>query len=205
MNKIYHLEKIETPRLIIRPVQLGDAVPLNRAVNHSLTLLQQWQPWANDPSLQATQDFVQHGVTSWKTPGSSDFPMTIIHQENNKIIGASGYNDRSDPKEGVYDIGYWLDIDYQGQGLVTEYVNALSRFALLELNAKKVVICMNVENIKSIAIAKRLSFSQTGTDVNQQCGQHYIFSCSDTKKLPDLKFICIYHDESHHDESKFEL
>ena len=196
MNKIYHLEKIETPRLIIRPVQLGDEVPLNHAVNNSLVLLQQWQPWANDPSLQATRDFIQRGVASWKTPGSSDFPMTIIHQADNKIIGASGYNERSHPKEGVYDIGYWLDIDYQGQGLVTEYVNALSRFALLELNAKKVVICISVENIKSIAVAKRLNFSKTGTDVNQQCGKHYIFSCSDTKQLPDLKFLCIYHDES---------
>ena len=40
MNKIYKLRQIETPRLLIRPVQLGDEYPLNKAVNNSLELLQ---------------------------------------------------------------------------------------------------------------------------------------------------------------------
>ena len=56
MNKFYTLKQIETPRLIIRPVQLGDEIQLNQAVNNSLESLQQWMPWANDPSLETTRD-----------------------------------------------------------------------------------------------------------------------------------------------------
>ena len=41
MNKFYTLKQIETPRLIIRPVQLGDEIQLNQAVNNSLKSLQQ--------------------------------------------------------------------------------------------------------------------------------------------------------------------
>jgi len=84
--------------------------------------------------------------------------MVVIHKADQKIIAASGYNDRSNPQAGIYEIGYWLDIDYQGQGLVTEYVNALTRYVLEELNAKKILICIQGENIKSIAVAKRLNF-----------------------------------------------
>lgn len=62
MNKFYTLKQIETPRLIIRPVQLGDEIQLNQAVNNSLESLQQWMPWANDPSLETTRDFIQKGV-----------------------------------------------------------------------------------------------------------------------------------------------
>lgn len=61
-EKIYALKQIETPRLIIRPVQLGDEVAINKAVNNSLKPLQKWQPWAKDPSIDATREFVQRGV-----------------------------------------------------------------------------------------------------------------------------------------------
>ena len=59
---IYTLNKIETSRLIIRPVQLGDEIPLNKAINHSLEILKEWMPWAKDPSIEATRSFIQHGV-----------------------------------------------------------------------------------------------------------------------------------------------
>lgn len=113
MNKIYKLKQIETPRLRIRLVQLGDEYPLNQAVNHSLALLQKWQPWAKDPSIEATRDFVQRGVFAWESGSVVDFPMVVIHKEDNKIIAASGYNDRSDVIHALYEIGYWCDVDYQ--------------------------------------------------------------------------------------------
>lgn len=47
MIKAYNLKQIETPRLIIRPVELGDETQLNQAVNNSLESLQRWMPWAN--------------------------------------------------------------------------------------------------------------------------------------------------------------
>ena len=56
---IYKLKQIETPRLIIRPVQLGDEIELNKLVNNSIGLLQKWIPWANDPSIEATRAMVQ--------------------------------------------------------------------------------------------------------------------------------------------------
>ena len=96
MNEIYKLKQIETPRLLIRPVQLGDEYPLNKAVNNSLELLQKWQPWAKDPSIEATRGFVQRGVFAWESGSVVDFSMVVIHKEDNKIIAASGYNDRTD-------------------------------------------------------------------------------------------------------------
>jgi len=191
---IYSLEKIETPRMILRPVQLGDEIVLNNAVNNSLPLLQKWQPWAKDPSIEATREFIQHGVFAWESNEVANFPMVIIHKSDQKIIAASGYNDRSNPGKGIYEIGYWLDIDYQGQGLVTEYVNALTRYALQELNAKKVLIRMQIENEKSIAVAKRLNYILKGTKdrdlldcVDHQKAQDYVYACYEIEPLPALE------------------
>ena len=83
---IYHLDKITTPRLIIRPVQLGDEVQINQAINRSLKSLQRWLEFAKDPSLAATKAFVTHRANCWKTQSGKFYAMVIIHQQDNKII-----------------------------------------------------------------------------------------------------------------------
>jgi RimJ/RimL family protein N-acetyltransferase len=198
LPSIYKLKQIETPRLLIRPVQLGDECPLNKAVNNSLELLQKWQPWAKDPSIEATRNFVQRGVFAWESGSVVDFPMVIIHKEDNKIIAASGYNDRSDVAHALYEIGYWCDVDYQGKGYVTEYVNALTRYTFDALGATKVVISMQVENEKSISVAKRLNFINEGVKdrdpldcVSDKAEEHYIYAVNNADNLPDLKYSWI--------------
>lgn len=197
--KIYKLIQIETPRLIIRPVRLGDEYSLNKAVNNSLDLLQKWQPWAKDPSIEATRGFVQRGVSAWESCSVVDFPMVVIHKQDQKIIGATGYNDRSNIQQGLYEIGYWCDIAYQGKGYVTEYANALTRYAFEVLGATKVVISMQIENKKSIAVAERLGFYNEGIKdrdpldcVSDQPGKNYIYSANNIDSLPPLEVSWIH-------------
>ena len=184
MIKIYKLKKIETPRLLIRPVQLGDESPINKSVNNSLEVLQKWQTWAKDPSIEATREFVKRGVLSWESGSILNFPMVVIHKENQEIIAASGYTERSNVIQGIYEIGYWCDIDYQGKGYVTEYANALTRYAFDALSASKVVISMKIQNKKSIAVANRLNFVNEGVKDEE----NYIYSVNNSNNLPDLKY-----------------
>ncbi|MDA8562125.1 GNAT family N-acetyltransferase [Gammaproteobacteria bacterium] len=195
MNKIYRLQQIETPRLLIRPVKLGDEYAINKAINNSLKILQKWQTWAKDPGIEATRSFVQRGVFAWESGSAIDFPMVVIHKEDQKIIAASGYNDRSDVNQGLYETGYWCDVDYQGKGYVTEYANALTRYAFDALGASKVVILMQVENDKSIAVAERLNFTNEGIKardpmnvVSEQQDKNYIYAVNNADNLPDLKY-----------------
>ena len=60
---IYQLKEIETPRLIIRPVRLGDENEINQAINRSLETLQRWMPWSKDPSLETTLEFCKKADT----------------------------------------------------------------------------------------------------------------------------------------------
>ncbi len=165
--QIYSLQKIETPRTILRPLQMGDEVALNEAINRSLACLQRWMPWAKDPSLAATHAFVHESVVSWEAKKGGNFPLVAIHKPTQKIIGASGFNQDTLPAQGIYTSGYWLDVVYQGQGLVTEFVNGLTRYALEHLQAQIVQIFVDQANTKSIAIAHRLGFIPTPI-TNQQ-------------------------------------
>ena len=49
---------IETERLIIRPPQLGDDVPLDKIIKHSIKALQPWMPWSNNPDI-TTKGFIE--------------------------------------------------------------------------------------------------------------------------------------------------
>ena len=151
---------IETPRLILRTPKINDAKPLNQSINNSLPELQRWQPWANDPSLATTTKFINDSVSEYGSADQKNFPLIVIHKADNKIIAASGYNERSDATVPFYEIGYWLEAAYTGQGLATEITNALTRYAFLELKAVRVQIRVQTENIKSINVAKRCGYQQ---------------------------------------------
>ena len=86
---VVKLKQIETPRLIIRPVALGDEYEINMAINNSLESLQKWQVWAQDPSLKTTREFVQAGAFAWYNGIGNQLPMVVIHKQDNKISNSS--------------------------------------------------------------------------------------------------------------------
>ncbi len=185
---------IETPRLMLRTPQKGDAEPLNQAINHSLPELQLWQPWALDPSLKTTEKFINDSIEQWNSDNQNIFSLIVVHKEENKIICASGYNRNSDASIPFYEIGYWLETTYTGQGLATELTNALTRYAFLELKAVRVQIKAQAENIKSINVAKRCGYEHEATLkkvrpdlLSNKVIDDYVFAIFNLDELPYLE------------------
>lgn len=186
--------RIETPRLILRPPEEKDIMPLNQAINNSLAELQPWQPWANDPSMESTRGFVKYSLTEWQSQNQKDFPLIIVNKHDNKIIGASGYNDKSDTSVPYYEIGYWIETRYTGQGFASEAVNALTRYAFLKLQAARVQIRVQRGNVKSISVAEKCGYLHEASlknamldNTTQNAADAYIFACLDLSNIPKLK------------------
>lgn len=201
--KIIDLEKIETSRLIIRPVQLGDEVEISAAINRSLEPLQRWMPWAKDPSFETTKKFVENAVKNRSTSSLINFPLVVVHKGDNKIISATGFNEKSEFDIGVYEIGYWVDMQYQGQGFVTEFVTALTRFSFEYLSAIRVQIVMQVENEKSVSVAKRCGFRCEATMKNHRIdcvsgspADSYLYVLTNGAHIPQIDYSVGIHDQS---------
>jgi hypothetical protein len=119
--------------------------------------------------------------------------MVMILKDSDEIIGACGFNEQTNPQEGLYEVGYWIDTDHQGNGLVTETVNALTRYALQELKALRVQICTHVENEKSKAVALRSGFILEARRKNDRIDPQtnevtdgFVFGCCSLLLLPEL-------------------
>ncbi|HUW21106.1 MAG TPA: GNAT family protein [Candidatus Bathyarchaeia archaeon] len=59
-------------------------------------------------------------------------------------------------------IGYWLDSNYQGKGIMTASVKALIDYSFQELNLNRIGIEIATKNTRSLAITKRLNFVKEG-------------------------------------------
>lgn len=150
---------IETTRLILRPPHQGDAQPLNEAIHRSLSELSRWEAWAMAPSLATTIAFIDRGINEWGNEEKKEMPFIIVHKADNKIIGATGYNERSDPSVPYYEIGYWIDSTYTKQGLATEAAIALTQYAFKQLNAVRVQICCQSKNKASARVAEKCGYT----------------------------------------------
>lgn len=178
---------IETQRLILRPPQLGDEKPLNQAINSSLPELQRWMPWASDSSMTATIHYVKNAIASWSNEKPHALPMIVISKESQAIIGASGFNAQSKPEVPLFEIGYWLQTSFTGQGLATEMVKALTQFAFKDFFAARVQIVTQVGNDASRRVAEKCGFVLEATLKN------YFLDCLSGKPADDHIFARFDH------------
>jgi RimJ/RimL family protein N-acetyltransferase len=184
---------IETERLLIRPPKSGDAKPVNLAINQSLNEISRWMPWALDPSLETTEDFIRRGIESWKASQPKELPMIIELKSTGEIISASGFNEKSNFEVPMFETGYWINTEFAGNGFITEAITAIARFAFEHFSAVRVQICAQKENIKSINVAKRAGFIEEAVLKNfridclsnKPCDE-VIYACFDKNMLPNL-------------------
>jgi RimJ/RimL family protein N-acetyltransferase len=153
--------RIETPRLVLRAHEPGDAAALKAAIDANLEHLQRWMSWAMDePSpLSVIEERVRQFESTFVTGPSWGF--LILERPTLDIIGGVGMH--ADIGPNAVQVGYWLDKDHVGRGYATEAAAALTKVALALPNVERVEIRCDPRNEASAAIPKRLGFRHTAT------------------------------------------
>jgi len=158
-------EEIMTERLLLRPPRAGDGAAVNEAVLESVEALQRWMPWATPiPTPEQSE--------SWCRKSAADFlarkqlPMLLFLRDGGTFVGGSGMHavDWNVPR---FEIGYWVRRQFEGQGLVTEAVGAITRFAFETLRAQRVEIRTDDRNERSSRVAQRLGYRLEGVLRNE--------------------------------------
>ncbi|MDV2991773.1 MAG: [Ribosomal protein S5]-alanine N-acetyltransferase [Chroococcidiopsis sp. SAG 2025] len=88
--------------------------------------------------------------------------LLICHLTDHKIIGVANFSQIFYRAfQNVY-LGYYIDVDFAGQGLMSEGVRLAINYAFDTLNLHRVETNIQPENRASINLVKRLDFTKEG-------------------------------------------
>lgn len=114
--------------------------------------LRQWLPWLDRvQQISDSEIFVRTQLENARRKQAMAFGLFV----NGQLSGVVGFNEIT-LSDSSAEIGYWLDKDHQGQGLMTLAVRALIDYGFSELKLRKIIIRCASENYGSQGIPKRL-------------------------------------------------
>ena len=156
-------ERIETPRLLLRPFSIADAPALHEALVESLTALREhlwFLPWVAEPPtlasaearcVQAAENFRQR----------TDLAYLAFDRRSGRLVASAGLH-RTDWALPATEVGVWVRTSEMGKGYATEAVTALTAWALDTLGAERVAFVADAINAGSRAVALRCGFELEG-------------------------------------------
>lgn len=198
------LENITTDRLMIRPARVSDAKRMHDAMKDSYKVLKKWMPWAQSlASLRDTIAYLEDGERLWSSipKDAVELPLQIVDLDDQLYLGATGIKPENLTVP-CFEIGYWVNQKHTGKGLVSEAMNALTRYLFEVQHAKRVEINCEEANIKSTKVVERINFQFEGCLKNKRLTADsksvtgsLIYACADQADLPPLQWAYKHENE----------
>lgn len=120
-----------------------------------------WEPWASQESSPGgMRDYLVHLGHGWVN--GEGLPGAIACKTGDQwmLVGSVGLTVSSYSSSA--EIGFWIDAAYEGRGLVTRAATVLIEYAFDRLKMARVSLQTVEGNERSIAVARRLGFTQEG-------------------------------------------
>ena len=148
----------QIPELKIVQLVEDDAVEHFELIEKNRDHLLPWLPWV--PLVTNIRDvsrFIAVSQAAWQ--GKHELACCLKLQ--GRIIGGIGIVESDHENESV-SLGYWLDYEECGRGLMTAAAKALTHWCFTDLNRHRVQIRAARGNIASRNVAERLGFTEEG-------------------------------------------
>lgn len=149
---------LETPRLILRPLELADAEPVQRLfpqweIVRYLNAIVPW-PYPPDGALAYYRDVALPAMER-----GAEWHWTLrLNSAPGQVIGAIGLNrGESDNR------GFWLGLPWHGQGLMTEAVTATNNYWFDVLGFRVLRVSKAAANLASRRISEKTGMRLIGT------------------------------------------
>jgi ribosomal-protein-serine acetyltransferase len=137
----------------------GHQAPLLFALTEkNRAYLRRWLFWLDDnTTAEDSRSFIDSGRERYANRESLE--LGIWHRE--ALVGMVGFNHFAWGAQSG-ELGYWLDAEAQGTGIMTRSCRGLIAHAFAELDLHRVEIRCAADNQRSRAIPERLGFRQEG-------------------------------------------
>ncbi len=144
--------------LQLRQVDEGDVEELTVLIDRNRAYLKEWLPWLdNSTCIDDTARFIGRALE--QADDENGFTFGIVCDQ--KLAGVIGQH-YLDTLNRRTELGYWLDKDHQGRGIVTRSADRVTGYAFNEQDCNRVILHCAAGNTRSRAVAVRLGFVQEG-------------------------------------------
>ena len=151
---------IESPRLVLSPIEPMDAADLWLAVEGSRGHLEPWLPWVPfNTDAEASQRYADASAIDWDHGRACRF--TIRDKKTRALYGVVGLEVFAHLHQSA-ELGYWLRKDVTGRGVMTEACRQLLTWAFSRLNMHRVRVAAATDNHASLGVIRRLGFRFEG-------------------------------------------
>lgn len=151
--------------LFLETVKLSMAAELFELTQKNKTHLEPWMTWASsDSTISTTEDFIKSAMLL--EANNDGVTFAIIYY--NKLIGIIGTHN-IDFLNCQTSVGYWIDADLQGKGIVTKSLVGVINFIFNKFGLNRIEVRCSVKNKKSRDIPERLGFKLDGYMTEGEC------------------------------------
>lgn len=141
----------------------SDAPLIANACNDPDT--QKWLPLPTPYTVDDAKWFINdYAVSAQKTGTGIEFAI----EKNNIFVGCIDIK-RADWLNGNCEIGYWAVPEHRGRGYMSQALDILSRWVLVEQGFVRVEVTIGVENLSSQRVAEKAGFTREG--IARQAGR----------------------------------
>ncbi|MFJ9468094.1 GNAT family N-acetyltransferase [Streptomyces caniferus] len=144
--------------LIPRTVAIADAYQALLELNYEH--LARFPGFERRPTPEATRAALEQRGQAWLRGSELPMAIAVTAEGGWRLVGAVNLLIDGSTRSG--EVGYWLDADHQGRGLVTRAVTAVLDHAFGPLGLHRVVLETTTTNARSQGVARRLGFTQEG-------------------------------------------
>lgn len=145
--------QLQTERLILRNIESTDADLIHKL--RSDEVVNQFVGRDNSSTLEKAKEFIlkiQNLVEK-----NEGLYWIIRRKENNDLIGTFCLWN-FDPENEIVEIGYEMLPEFQGKGIMTEALKAVTAYTFEEIKVKIITAFPSEDNVNSVAILKKLNF-----------------------------------------------
>jgi len=163
---------VVTERLVLRPPRTTDVAELRRVMRANYEHLRPWSvapvPGEDPSSLASVSRTILRNRREWKR-GQSFVLMVTPRGNEDRIIGRVALGGvLLGAFQNAY-LGYWIDSEHQGRGLMTEAVRATTMFAFRAAALHRVQAAVMPRNTSSQRVLDKVGYRREGMAERYLC------------------------------------
>ncbi|RXT03876.1 GNAT family N-acetyltransferase [Ammoniphilus sp. CFH 90114] len=165
----------------LRPLQMKDVSSLLELRSRNRKFLEPYEPKQREShfTVDVQTEVIEQAMRNWEQ--DLGYSFGIFLKENGCLIGRVNLSNVVRGAWRSCTIGYFLDEDYNGKGIMTEAVGLVVDFAFSKVDLHRVQAGVMPQNLPSIRVLEKVGFRYEGLakyylNINGNWEDHNIYS-----------------------------